>query len=299
MSPLDCLVIGAGPAGLTAAIYLARFRRNIMVIDSGLSRARLIPQSHNYPGFPEGVSGSKLLERLRAQVETCDVPLVDGKVTALRKVADLFQVNTLDGIFFARTVILATGIQDKRLPMEGWEENIQKGIIRLCPVCDAYDSQGDNVAVVTAVECAVGHAQFLRTYFKNVTLYLPSNDELPVADIKRLAEDNVRLPLNKFESLSVKNNKPWIYCRDGNCFEYDAVYVMLGETPGTDLARRIGASCSSEGRILIDEHQSSSIDGLYVIGDAVSLLHQVSVAIGQAAIAATQIHRKLTSNFMD
>lgn len=299
MSPLDCMVIGAGPAGLTAAIYLARFRRNIMVIDSGLSRARLIPHSHNYPGFPEGVSGPILLERLRAQLGTCDAPVINGTVTALRKVGNIFQVNTLDGIWFARTIILATGIQDRRLPMESWEENIRMGIIRLCPVCDAYDHPGETIAVISAREHAAGHAQFLRTYFKNVSLYLPSADELPVAEIERLTDAQVQLPLNTFESISLKNNKPWVHCRDVKSVEYDAVYVMLGEAAGTNLARRIGASCSSEGKIIVGEHQSSTIEGLYVIGDAVSLLHQVSVAIGQAAIAATHIHKKLASNFID
>jgi thioredoxin reductase (NADPH) len=295
MSILDCVVIGAGPAGLTAAVYLARFRRNIMVIDSGVSRARLIPRSHNYPGFPGGISGLKLLERLRAQIDACAVPLMKGQV---RRVADIFQVNTLDGIFFARTIILATGIQDKRLPIKNWDENIQKGIIRLCPVCDAYDNQGENIAIISTPEHAAGHAQFLRTYFRNVSLYLPGSDELPVTYIERLTSARVCLHLNKFKSLSVKDNKPWIHWRDGNIAEYDTVYVMLGETPGTDLARRMGASCSSQGKLLIDEHQSSTIEGLYVIGDAVSLLHQVSVAIGQAAIAATQIHKKLINNFI-
>lgn len=299
MSPLDCLIIGAGPAGLTAAIYLARFRRNVLVIDSGSSRARLIPRSYNYPGFPEGINGNIFLERLQRQAESCGVQLTTGHVTALRKIANLFQINTNEGIFFARTVILATGIKDRRLPMDDWDGNVSKGIIRLCPICDAYDNADQNIAVISTLECAVAHAQFLRTYFRNVSLYLHPPRDFSASALAELADAQIKIPQGGFEFISVQNEKPQVRCSDGSHHEYDSVYVMLGEAASVGLIRAVGASFSHEGKLLIDEHHSSTVMGLYAIGDVVSSLHQVSVAIGQAAIAATHIHNALDRNFCE
>lgn len=299
MSPLDCLIIGAGPAGLTAAIYLARFRRDVLVIDGGSSRAQLIPRSYNYPGFPEGINGSDFLERLRSQAESCGVQSTNGQVIALRKVANLFQINTNEGIFFARTVILATGIKDRRLPMDDWEGNVSKGIIRLCPICDAYDNADQNIAIVSSLECAVTHAQFLRTYFKCVSLYLYPPRDFSSTAMVELSAAHIKIPQGGFEFISVQNEKPQVRCSDGSHQEYDSVYVMLGEAASVGLIQAIGASFNREGKLLIDEHQSSSVKGLYAIGDVVSSLHQVSVATGQAAIAATHIHNSLERNFCE
>lgn len=295
----DCVVIGAGPAGLTAAIYLARFRRSVLVIDNGLSRARLIPRSHNCPGFPEGVNGHDFLERLRTQAETNGVELTTGEVTALRKVAGIFQINTRERILFAHTVVLATGVEDKRMPLDNWDASVSKGIIRLCPICDAYDSKGQNVALISMPENIVRHAQFLRTYFKNVSAYLPHDVELSCADQKILDDSQLDIPFKKFKSISVQNDKPSIQCADESNYAYDSVYVMLGEARGIELAQRIGACCDDRGKLSIDEHQCSTVTGLYAIGDVVSQLHQVSVAIGQAAVAATHIHNSLARNFFD
>src|SRR5690606_22873970 len=109
MRSVDCLVIGAGPAGLTAATYLARFHRNVLVSDGGPSRASLIPISHNYPGFPDGVSGAELLTRLRTQAMHYGAQIIAGETTALTKVDDGFEGIINNESIFAHKVLLATG----------------------------------------------------------------------------------------------------------------------------------------------------------------------------------------------
>src|ERR1044072_4033807 len=110
---LDCLIIGGGPAGLAAAVYLGRFRRKVQVIDGGQSRARLIPESHNYPGFM-GVGGEELLRRLRAQAQQYSVPIENGIITSLRGNAqETFHARAGEQALSARTVIMASGIVDK------------------------------------------------------------------------------------------------------------------------------------------------------------------------------------------
>ena len=218
---------------------------------------------------------------------------------SLRKIANLFQVNTAEEIRYAHTVILATGIQDKRLPLDNWEEHVRNGTIRLCPICDAHENTGQNIALISTTECAVRHARFLRTYFKKLSLFTQPGDNLCCSDIEELLNSKIHVNIGKFESISIINNKPWIHSLDGGCHGYDSLYIMLGETRRTELARRLGAAFSTDGNLLVNEHQSSTIDGLYAVGDVVSRLHQISVAIGQATTAATQIHNHLADNFFE
>lgn len=143
---LDCLVIGAGPAGLTAAIYLARYRRRFAVLDGGASRAALIPTSHNLPGFTDGIHGAALLERMTAQARRYGPAIVPGTASGLARHADgLFVAETTAGQVFARTVLLATGVADRHPEVDSLCEAIQHGLIRYCAICDGYESMGRRI----------------------------------------------------------------------------------------------------------------------------------------------------------
>src|SRR6195952_312172 len=125
LGAFDCLIIGGGPAGLTAAIYLARYRRNIIVFDKGDSRAALIPESHNYPGFPEGISGRDLLHNLRRQAANYQIKIVNAEVTNLRRESAGFVAESdNDHRVNARFVLMATGIIDKSPKLPGLREAI-------------------------------------------------------------------------------------------------------------------------------------------------------------------------------
>jgi thioredoxin reductase len=113
MESFDCLIIGGGPAGLTAAVYLARYRRRIILFDGGDSRALLIPKSHNYPGFPEGVSGPELLQALRKQAQAYGVEMIGARITELRRDGEGFTATSGRELIKARFVLLATGIVDE------------------------------------------------------------------------------------------------------------------------------------------------------------------------------------------
>src|ERR1044072_4343883 len=133
------LVVGGGPAGLTAAIYFARYRRNPCVIDDGASRALLIPESHNYPGF-KGIAGPALIARLRDQAASSGATLEHGRVTSLA-------CNTADGFIAksgikeieTRAVLLATGLVDESPRSERLRAAIDKGVVRYCPICDGFE----------------------------------------------------------------------------------------------------------------------------------------------------------------
>src|SRR5689334_20831808 len=112
-SHYDCLVIGGGPAGLTAALYLARFRRRVLVVDAGKSRAARIPRSHNHPGFIDGISGPELLRTVRVQAERYGAMVIAGTVLSLQPSADGFVADTTVGTITALRIMLTTGITDK------------------------------------------------------------------------------------------------------------------------------------------------------------------------------------------
>ncbi|MDQ3617442.1 MAG: NAD(P)/FAD-dependent oxidoreductase, partial [Pseudomonadota bacterium] len=169
---LDCLVIGAGPAGLTAATYLTRFHRRIVVVDAGNSRARWIPTSHNCPGFPFGVAGTELLCRLREQAERYGATIVEGRITTLQRDDDGGFVARADNgqHWRATCVLLATGIVDRMPPIDALDAAIDDGAVRLCAICDGYEASDERLAVYGPVDEAIRHAAFLRTFSRSVTV---------------------------------------------------------------------------------------------------------------------------------
>ena len=147
---IECAIIGGGPAGLTAALYLARFRRHVTVIDGRQSRAELIPVSHNYPGFPQGISGTELLARLREQAMRYGVPIIDGVVKSLKPVKAEFLLETGgEHVIRAPTVLLATGVNDRKPPIVGIREATLAGAVRWCPICDGFEVQHHAVALLS------------------------------------------------------------------------------------------------------------------------------------------------------
>ena len=166
----DCVIIGGGPAGLTAALYMARFRRSVALIDNGRSRAELIPVSHNFPGFPDGVTGPSLLRRLNEQLSPYEVTRYDGLVAAMTRDEAGFAACVGTDRIVGRTVILTTGIADAGMDTPNWAAAVATGALRLCPVCDAFEVIDRRVAIMTRTDGAVAHALFLRTYTADLTL---------------------------------------------------------------------------------------------------------------------------------
>lgn len=166
----DCLIVGGGPAGLTAALYLARFRRSCLVVDAGSSRASWIPRSRNYPGFPPGINGNDLLARLREQASGYGARLEHGRVEHIEPHTEGFSVRYGENVCVTRRIILATGIEDSLPDMPDIETAIAEGKVRLCAICDGYEVDGDNVAVYGEAENAISHAVFLRTFTDRVTV---------------------------------------------------------------------------------------------------------------------------------
>lgn len=294
----DCLIVGGGPAGLTAAIYLARYRRRIAVVDGGNSRAALIPVSHNYPGFANGISGSDLLKTLRSQVREFGASIHDGHVTNLRRTDTGFVANFDASEIRASRVLLATGIVDKSPDLPDLDRAVADGAIRYCPVCDGYDVRDRRVAVLGRTQLHFEKALFMRTYSRDVTM-LDIGDPADAGSeaVAALAAAGVSRPMAPVVGLERYGDRVSALFRGGHRETFDSIYPALGCNVRSELGTRLGAQHNASGCFKVDEHQRTTADGLYAAGDVVSDLHQIAVATGHAAIAATHIHNSLPRNF--
>jgi thioredoxin reductase (NADPH) len=293
---LDALIIGGGPAGLTGAIYLGRFKRRFVVVDAGDSRLKLIPCTHNHPGWPDGVAGPDLLGRIRAQAERYGAQIVEGCVEALEKEGEVFVASLGDGgVIRARTVLLASGVLDTEPKLPNFEQSIRSGLIRICPICDGYEVQGKAVGIIGNSDKGAREALFMRLYTDRLTLiHVGDPETLPDAERRELAEagiDVIETPIG--DVVAEQDRIAALDFGEGKLCRFDTLYSALGSTPRSGLAEKLGAGADPSGCLQVSEHQETAVPGLYAAGDLVRGLNQISVAQGEAAVAATDIHNRL------
>ncbi|WP_128255813.1 NAD(P)/FAD-dependent oxidoreductase [Falsirhodobacter deserti] len=297
---LDCLIVGGGPAGLTAALYLARFNRRFLVVDSGRSRASWIPTSHNIPLFAEGIAGPEILARQRANVEQYGVRILGGRVTRLRKRPDGFAASVRcdegeEREVRARRVLLATGAVDIEPDLPDLPDAVRRGLVRYCPICDGYEAMNRKIAVIGYGDRGVGEAMFVaRTYSRDVTLLtLGQGMDLDQAARERVREYGIRLVEEPIATLDQDGRRiSAMRTRSGKEHRFDVLYSALGMKIRSDLAVALGAEHDGAGALIVDDHNRTSVAGLYAAGDVVRDLSQIVVGMGHAAVAATDIHNR-------
>jgi thioredoxin reductase (NADPH) len=293
---VDCLIVGGGPAGLTAAIYLARFHLSVLVADSGDSRAALIPKTRNHAGFPEGISGPNLLRRMNQQARIHGARIEDAVVSALHVDGDSFRADMAGGPIAARSVLLATGVVNNRpdMPADVHDDALARGLLRYCPICDGYEVTDQAIGVIGTGARGMREALFLRGYSADITLIAPGDGHrLDAGQQAELAEAGVKLLAGP--SAFVPGSHSIAVLTDAGSFTFASLYPALGSVVRSDLAVGLGAKVSGEGCLLVDAHQRSSIPGLYAAGDVVLGLDQISHAMGEGGVAATTIRNDLAA----
>ncbi|WP_324807815.1 NAD(P)/FAD-dependent oxidoreductase [Sphingomonas sp. LY29] len=294
--PLDCLVIGGGPAGLTAAIYLSRFHLDIMVVDGGKSRAAWIPMSHNHAGYPEGINGKDLLDRMKEQARLYGTRIEDGQVTRIEKNDDgSFTAEWGAGPVTARSILLATGVTNRRPPMdpELHDDAMARGLIRYCPICDGYEVTDKKVGVIGTHENGAAEARFLRSYTDDLTIIAPDGPhELSEHDRSELTGLGITIVDGPVEAIEPGDETIILVTPSGR-HDFASVYPALGSDTHTQLAEMLGASLAGDACIKVDSHQRTGIEGVYAAGDVVLGLDQISHAMGEGGVAATTIRNDL------
>jgi thioredoxin reductase (NADPH) len=296
---LDCLIVGGGPAGLTAAIYLARFHLDILVVDGGKSRASWIPCTRNHAGFPDGINGEELLQRMRDQACKYGAKIESEFVTKLGRdeQTGMFTATWGSGEATARMVLLATGVSNRRPPMdeELHDDALSRGLVRYCPICDGYEVTDKKVGVIGSDSHGVAEALFLRSYTADVTVIAPDKAlRLKPEDNQKLKEAGIDCVDGPAQAVAFAKDCITVDTAEGH-YTFDSIYPALGSDTHTQLAEMVGAKLASDGCILCDDHQRTSVPGLYAAGDVVHGLDQIGHAMGEGGVAATSIRNDLCS----
>ena len=291
----DCIIVGAGPAGLTAAIYLARFHLSIRLFDCGSSRAASIPLTRNHAGYPEGIAGPDLLARMLAQAEHYGARREPVEVTAIELDGDNFRIRTDHGTHAARTVLLATGVVNHRPKMDDalHAQALAGGQLRYCPICDGYEVTDKEVGVIGTGDHGMREALFLRSYTRDVTLVAPEAEHmLDTACARALDEAGIARVDGPCGGFALEDGQLAFDTARGR-MAFDSVYPALGSRIRSELAVAAGARATDEGCLEVDDHQRTSLPGLFAAGDVVKGLDQISHAMGEAGVAATTIRNTL------
>lgn len=294
-APDDCVIIGAGPAGLTAAIYLARFHLRIRLLDDGSSRAALIPRTNNHAGYPDGIPGVELLQLMRRQAERFGAVREDAHVDAIEPAPEGFVVRVGERTVQARTILLATGVVNNRpdMPSEEHDAALARGLIRYCPICDGYEVTDRRIGVIGTGNHGMREALFLRGYSSDVTLVAPgAAHELDDACRAELDAAGIRHVDGPCTPITATADAIRVDTAEGPR-TFDTIYPALGSVIRSGLAVAAGARATDDGCLEVDDHQRTSVPGLFAAGDMVKGLDQISHAMGEAGVAATTIRNLL------
>ncbi|MBO8175433.1 MAG: thioredoxin-disulfide reductase [Thermococcus sp.] len=296
----DVIIIGAGPAGYTAAIYAARFGLETIIISKDLGgNMALTDLIENYPGFPEGISGSELNRRMYDQVRKYNVDIVFDEVERIDKGECPYYegkcywlVYTKNGkVYKAKTIIIAVGAEPRKLNVPGEKELTGRGV-SYCATCDGPLFVGKEVIVVGGGNTALQEALYLHSIGVKVTL-VHRRDKFRADKIlqDRFKEAGIPTILNtvvteikgkeKVEAVVLKNVKT------GEVFEkkVDGVFIFIGYEPKTEFVKHLGIT-DEWGYIPVDMHMRTKAPGIFAAGDITNVFKQIAVAVGQGAIAA-------------
>ena len=293
----DCVIVGAGPAGLTAALYMARYLRRPLVLHDGAARAARIPESFNVPGHPGGISGADLLARMTEHAERYGARLVEARIDQASRAGDLFVLRAKDGQSWrSRTVILATGIMlhEVDMPHDLHEAAIRAGVLRYCPICDGYEYRDKRIVVVGGDEQGAAEALFMRRFSQHITLVPRLFSELEDDERDQLERAGITVIERRIARYAPTSDAMVIYLEgQDQPLSFDLMVPGLGVTPRSELAEQLGVQINHKGCCHEAALFDSGVAGLWVAGDVLEGLDQVSAAIGHGAIAATNAHNWL------
>lgn len=269
---VECLIIGGGPAGLTAATYLGRFRRTAVLVDAGNSRASRIPTTHNLIGFTNGIGGSELLDRMRAQADKYGVKREAGRIHTLDRLDDgRFAARCGALNIIANLVLLATGGLDVEPELPNIWEAVQNGLVRYCPVCDAFEAKGRRIALISYGKCRTKEALLLRGYTSDLTIMTLGREmNLTHREASILSDAGISILRDPIVRFSREKNAVAAWAEhEGGPYNFDILYSALGTHFHSELGVSLGAEVDEDGALIVDNHQKTTVEGLYAAGDVV------------------------------
>jgi thioredoxin reductase (NADPH) len=286
----DTVIVGGGPAGLSCALYLARYLRTVAVFDMGHGRSTHHQTNHNYLGFPGGVHAVELRERGRQQLSEYDhVDVHHHAVKAVHQDGDLFVATGQFGEYRGRTLLLATGVLDHYPHFPGWEEYVGTSMF-WCITCDGYESRDRKIVVAGHTNIAAGEAMQLSRISSDIVIVTNSHvSEIDDVELSRLAVAGIPVIHDRITIAHGSDGQlEELETQGGLRIPVNRFFVTQGATPETSLAKMLGLECNEAGYILVDTEQKTSIPGVFAAGDITQLhSHQISAAVHEGAQAAS------------
>ena len=277
----DVIIVGAGPAGISASLYLKRAKLNVLVIYKDFGTLEKASEIENYYGLEKVISGKELFENGIKQAKKLKVELVQDEVTNI-SFEQNFVITTVNRKYEANKVILATGANRKTLNIKGIMEYEGKGI-SYCAVCDAFFYKGKDVAVVGSGNYAIHEAKQLENIANSVTIL--TNGEKVIENRDEISFEINDKPIREFRGNNIIEE---VEFEDRNIKKLDGVFIALGVASSSDLARKIGAIVQNN-NIYVDENMQTTINGLYACGDCTGGLLQINKAVYEGAKASMHI----------
>jgi thioredoxin reductase len=297
----DCIVVGAGPAGLSASLFLARYRRRTLTFHHNSPRNEYAHGVHGFLGH-HGISPAELLARGRDEVVTHGGLIIEGCVTRIERLSnEHFRLYTANGnensrTFDARRILLATGLRDLTPDCPGFRD-FYGFSVHHCPDCDGYESIDKRIAVLGSGTKTVGFALSLLTWTNKITLITEEKPPLSEDDRAKLAEFDISVRDQSIEALDgdfKSKQLQRIIFSDGDVLECEALFFNLGTEPASNLHQMLGCRLDEScGLIWVDQTRQTSVEGVYAAGDITPNSQLAIVAAAEGAMAAIHIHDSL------
>jgi len=293
-STYDCIIVGGGPAGLTCAIFLGRYRRRVLVLDNGRPRNHAARGIHGFLG-QHGIPPRELLDRGRAEAQLFGAEICECTVQRVERVGDIFEVTATAGTMSARRIVLAYGLRD-RLPGIRDIESYYGASVFHCPDCDGYETTGKRVGVIGWGQRVVGLALKLLQWSDNLTVFLHGHArEFSQEETSKLLAEQIAI---KDETIIDLVGKDGVVraavLSTGERVDVDAFFFTIGTERSCDLAEQLGcAPVEGTACLAVNDFKETSVEGVYAIGDLVPGSQLAITSAADGAIAAIAINQSL------
>lgn len=290
----DVIIVGGGPAGLSAALILGRCRRRVLLIDSGRPRNAVSRAMHGFLSR-DGENPMELRRIARAQLRPYEsVELRDGEIVAAACHGDWFEVTEAGGaVFSARKLLLATGLLDDLPDIPGFAELYGRGVYS-CPYCDGWEHRDRPLAVYGPGERCVGLALEMTLWSRDMVLLTDGPAELEAGNRARLDAQGVRIVEDKVVRLEGDGGGlRRVHLEGRDPLEREAIFLNYGEREGSELMRMVGCEIGDGGTVETRAYERTNVPGLYVAGDASKRVQFAIVAAGEGALAAFAINSEM------
>ncbi len=293
-STYECLIIGGGPAGLTCAIFLGRYRRRVLLIDDARPRNYA---SHGVHGFlgQNNIKPSLLLQRGKAEATAAGVETCDCTATEIARLGDVFEVKTTTGIFRSRRVVLAYGVRDE-LPTIPEIEKYYGGSVHHCPDCDGFESTGKKIAVIGSGKAAAGLALKLLQWSDDVTIFTNGHDrDWTEEQVSKLLMHGIGAKDEKIIAIDGRRQQvKALVLSTGERAPVESIFFTIGVKRSCGLAEALGCKVFDDTpNIVVDEYKQTSVEGVYAIGDLAPGSQLAITSAADGAIAAIAINKSL------